>query len=613
MKKQFKKKGNQATAAVKNQAQQNLPAPQNILHSYNRYIIPALILFVFILYGNSIMHDYVLDDDMFTRNNVFVQKGFSGIGYLFKKGFLYGFNGENDQSYRPIPLTFLATEVQLFGNNPHVHHFFNVFWYAITAVFLFLTLSLMFRKYNFIVPLLITLLFIAHPVHTEVLANIKSRDEILSFLFCILTLYFSLKANNYKLSAISYQLLSWLFFFLAILCKENVLTFVAIIPLVYYFFTDIPIKKIAFISFPFLISAGIYMIIRANVLDSITFSQKIDVINNSLMMANTFSARLATAFFVLGKYIILLLFPLILSYDYSYNQIPIVYVTSVYAILPALLYLALVVYTVMNIKKKNPVAFGILYFIITMTLVSNIFVSIASSMGERFLYTSSLGFCIAIVFVLLRVIKLKPESNHLQFTIKNLQLFGAVTVILLLFTARTIARNAVWENSETLYKSGIITAPNSARAHEYCAFQYSQDASGSSDAKTRDTDFARAIDEYKKAIAILPDFNLAWFDLGNNYLAMGKTDDAINKFEKCVELDSNNFDALNALGNIYLNEKQYDKAIAYYNKSLEVKPYQLSPYLSLDQIYGNSGQLDKARENIDKARKFNPNVTFVGK
>ena len=34
-----------------------------------------------------------------------------------------------------------------------------------------------------ITAFLIGLVFIAHPLHTEIVANIKGRDEILSFLF----------------------------------------------------------------------------------------------------------------------------------------------------------------------------------------------------------------------------------------------------------------------------------------------------------------------------------------------------------------------------------------------------------------------------------------------
>lgn len=44
------------------------------------------------------------------------------------------------------------------------------------------------RQKHDLIILLATLLFAAHPLHTEVVANIKSRDEILGLLFAILSL-----------------------------------------------------------------------------------------------------------------------------------------------------------------------------------------------------------------------------------------------------------------------------------------------------------------------------------------------------------------------------------------------------------------------------------------
>ncbi len=436
-------------------AQPKKAEPKFALPDAKKWIILiGLAVFTFILYGNTIGHDYALDDDIITRRNAFVQEGTSGIGHIFSKGFLYGFNHANDQSYRPVTLTSIAIEKQFFGNDPHVHHFFNVFWYAITAIFLFLTLTKIFRKYNFIVPLLITLLYVAHPVHTEVVANIKSRDEILSFLFCIMALYFSLQYYLYNKPKY-FQVFSWVFFFLAILSKETVLTYAIIIPMVYFFFTEFNIKKIVMLAVPFALIVGLYMIIRGKVLDSITFNEKMEVINNTLMAAKSGVDRLATTIYILGKYIWLLFVPLSLSWDYSYNQIPIVSLGSIQALVSILIYVALGGYAIFRFKKKDPVSFGILYYIITMTLVSNLFVKIGSSMGERFLYTSSLGFAIAIGFLIIRALKIKADALR-----PNLKALYAVSgVILLLFSIKTIARNTDWNNNFTLFESGVITSP----------------------------------------------------------------------------------------------------------------------------------------------------------
>ncbi|MEM6724852.1 MAG: hypothetical protein AAF598_12485, partial [Bacteroidota bacterium] len=151
---------------------------------------PALILagLAFLLYANTLGHDFVLDDDIITRKNSLVQKGFAGIPEIFTHGYLYGFNGMNDQSYRPLVLVNLAIETALFGQKSSVHHFFNVLLYALSCFFLLAFARRLLGKEGMYWAFGACLLFTAHPIHTEVVANIKSRDEILSFLFVILSL-----------------------------------------------------------------------------------------------------------------------------------------------------------------------------------------------------------------------------------------------------------------------------------------------------------------------------------------------------------------------------------------------------------------------------------------
>jgi hypothetical protein len=566
-------------------------------------ILIGLVVFTFILYGNTIMHDYALDDDIITRRNEFVQQGTSGIGHIFSKGFLYGFNRMNDQSYRPVTLTSIAIEKQIGGNNPHIHHFFNVFWYAVTAIFLFLTLLKIFRKYNYVVPLLITLLFIAHPVHTEVVANIKSRDEILSFMFCIISLYFSV--NYYCYNKPKYfEIVSWGFFFLAILSKETVLTFAFIIPMAYYFFTDFPIKKVLFIALPLGIIVAIYMFIRGHVLDSITFNEKLEVINNTLMAAHSGSDRLATTILILGKYIWLLFVPVTLSWDYSFNQIPIVSLSNPEAILAILVYAGLGVFAFIGLKKKDPVAFGIIYFIAAMLLVSNLFVKIGSSMGERFLYTSSLGFCIAIAFIILRLLKVKIDVSRPNLNTT----YAVVGIILLAFSVKTIARNMDWEDNFTLFKSGVVTSPNSARARQSMAITYTDSALKINDPVQRKKFFDDAISEYHAALRILPDYSEALYNMGWNYFSMPDYDSAKVAFEKCIKADPRYTSAYQDLGVIYFNEKNYPKAISIFNAALRINPNDADMYANLGAAYYNTNRYDSSVYFSQKALDLNPGI-----
>src|ERR1700722_12886681 len=146
-----------------------------VLKKNQRYLWYCISLFVFgfILYGFSIDFGYVLDDNLINANNKFVVQGVHGIPDILTHGYLFGTLGLND-SYRPLLMIHLAIEKELFGLNPAVNHFFNVFYYGITGVLLFLLLCKIFKNTKALYPFLMTLLFMAHPLHTEVVANIKS-------------------------------------------------------------------------------------------------------------------------------------------------------------------------------------------------------------------------------------------------------------------------------------------------------------------------------------------------------------------------------------------------------------------------------------------------------
>jgi hypothetical protein len=133
-------------------------------------------LIAFLLYSNTINFDYVLDDSAAIVENQFVKKGIAGIPDLLRSDFWH-FSNLQLGYYRPLSLITFAIEQQFFKGDPHISHFVNVAIYAFTAYVLFILLSSIFKTRNFLFPLLISLFFIAHPVHTEVVANIKSRTN----------------------------------------------------------------------------------------------------------------------------------------------------------------------------------------------------------------------------------------------------------------------------------------------------------------------------------------------------------------------------------------------------------------------------------------------------
>ncbi len=570
-----------------------------------------LIAFTFIIYGNSINHDYALDDDIVTRLNSYVQKGFGGIPDIFSHGMLKGFNNINDRlsPYRPLSLMSLAIEKQFFGNNPVAHHFFNVLFFAVCVVILFLLLRRLFPQAHILFPFVMTLLFAAHPIHTEVVANIKSRDELLGFLFVILSLWFLMKQIAEGQDA-KFPLAALVCFFLSLLSKESTLTFVAVIPLLLYFFTKISRGQLVRMSLFYAGAAVLYLLLRFAVQDNVpSTDEQMDIINNTLAAAPDLSHRYSTAVEIMGKYILLLIAPVTLSSDYSFAQIPVVGWTDWQAWSSLLTILLLIVTALLLFRKKDPLSFCILYFFITMAMVSNIFMMIGATLAERFLFTPSLAICVGAPVLLVRI--LRNDEKNISFNSAKAFL-GVTAVILILFSVKTIARNTEWKNNFMLFTAGIKNAPNSASAHSSYASELRRQAEeGKMDPVARQKLLDEAIQEYRNALKIYPGFAEANYNMGVSFWDYDNIDSAAAAYRRTLVINPDYTNALNNLGVYHIRKGRYDSAILVYRSLIQKQPSFSQAYANIGAAYHNLGNLDSALFFYNKTLTLDPNNESV--
>ncbi len=165
----------------------------------------ALVLFTaaIALYIYSISFDYVLDDQIVLTNNAFTQKGIDGIkDILTKESFVGRFGEQRDlvvgARYRPLSIVTFALEYEFWGLNSTLSHLINVLLYAFLTLLLYRVLCVFFVKkiatqWYFSLPFIIALLFVVHPVHSEVVANVKGRDELMASIGALAALYYSFK------------------------------------------------------------------------------------------------------------------------------------------------------------------------------------------------------------------------------------------------------------------------------------------------------------------------------------------------------------------------------------------------------------------------------------
>lgn len=595
--------------------------PQPKLHNDNTRSalwLQALAIFTvaFGLYANSLWNEYAVDDTIVITKNNLTKQGFAGIPDIMTTDAFYGFFGEDYKfvaggRYRPLSIVTFAIEYQFFGLNPTVSHFNNILLYGITCVLILLLLAELMKKtqlskFALTIPFIATLIYTAHPIHTEVVANIKGRDEIMGMLGAILTLY--LLVLYVKKDQIGYLIGGLVAWVMALFSKENAITFFAVVPLTFYFFTKARPKHYVLSITPMLVLVGGYLLLRQKFTPVGLGQDSSEILNNPFLYANL-PDRLATVAFTFLEYIKLLFFPHPLTYDYYYNQVPIVSWSNPFAIVSLILNLALVVYAVITLFKKDVISYSILYYFITISIVSNILFTVGIAMNERFVFMPSLGFALILAVLIVKITNYAKDKQWSMDSVKNSQVVWIILAVMMTgYTVKTVTRNADWKNDFTLFKADVVNSPNSAKVHNAYGGELVAKAEATSNPVEQQEYLDKAVEVLEKAIEIYPDYLNAWLLLGNAKYKMHKNVAEAEKYYfKTLQLKPSYFEGNFNLGAIYLENNRPKDAIPYLKNAIAAKPDRTPAYYNLAQAYFASGNGTNAIKTYQQIMKMEPN------
>ena len=489
---------------------------------------PAALIFMalaFVLYGASLTFGYVLDDQMTIWENAFVQKGFAGLRDIFAYDSFMGFFQKKESlflleggRYRPLSLASFAMEVGIFGKSnaslAHISHFFNILLYGFTGIVLYRILLGFFPlkeggRWYFSLPFLAALIFVLHPLHSECVANIKGRDEIFALLFSLMALWASLKYCDTRRAL--FLILSGFFLFLGMMSKENALTFLAVIPLTVWFFAPPQAVKgqISNVFFPLLAATLLFILIRYRALGFMVDHGKAmnDLMNDPFIGMNA-GEKSATIFLTLGWYVKLLFYPHPLTHDYYPYHVPKVNWSDWRALLSLLLYVGMGAWALVNFRKRSIPAYSILFWLMTLSIVSNLFVSVGTFMNERFVYMPSVAFCIFAAWMISRKI---PEWLKEQPDQPAILTAGLVALIGLGFSLRTLTRVPDWKDKLSLNTSALVASPNSSRAQCFYAVALYEERYKKMQDPLEKLHLLDTIDTHlTRALQINPKYSAAW-------------------------------------------------------------------------------------------------------
>jgi tetratricopeptide (TPR) repeat protein len=504
-----------------------------------------LFLFVFLagalLYVNTLPNKYAYDDFSVIEGNKFTKEGITGaFGHVLNDSFT-GFTGKKNLfrggRYRPLSLITFSIEYQFFGKTPFISHLVNILIYGLICVLLLKVLAALFkerlvfskfRDYFLSLSLMATLIFAAHPIHTEVTANIKGRDELMALLFGLLA-WNSLIVFTDKSKPL-HALYAGIFFFLSLMAKESAAPFLLLIPVsVFCFRSQVVFRKsILYTSLSLFIGFFLFIMIRQSILGwGSKPSMEDNIISNSFMHANGISERYGTTFYTLWLYVKLLFFPHPLTIDYYPFYIPYVGLTDIRSILPMCLYALLTVAAVFYTYKKNIAGYGLFFYLVALFPVSNLLFIIGPFMGERFLFIPSVGFAIALAWIMIKGAEKLKLNQGLPYVFM---------VVFLLFSVKTISRNFDWKDNFTLYTKDVQTSANSAVITKGAGHEYLLKAEVTGDTLAK-REYARNAIFYLEQAMKLNKSTTEVFLLANSYYEHGDYSSTLGLYLKTLELD----------------------------------------------------------------------------
>lgn len=541
-----------------------------------------------LVYANTFTHGFTLDDVPIIEENHLI-RSLRNLPEMFRTNYWGLGDKPSDRSlYRPLTIASYAINYALHGLNPVGYHIVNVLLHALVSVLLFRLVRRLFGSEP--VALMAGVLFAVHPIHTEAVAGVVGRAEILALggvLLCCLGYENARRAARDNASG---RMLAWMCVSVAgylggMFSKEIGVIAPAVIVLSEWLRPDqrwlLRFEKPAWLAGVALLAAfGVFMMMR---------QRAILTRNISLgFLGVPVEDRVWTALRVCLEYVGLLIAPVRLSADYWKSDVPVATSPLEPGTFATLVLLGVTVMLAFRYARKAPMVFwGIGFFLIALLPVSNLVFAIGVMKAERILYAPSAGFVVALAGLL------AWRWDHARFRRAGIWLAIALAAG---YAVRTWMRNPVWQNNWVLAQATLQTSPQSPLFHNIIAQEYR---------KQKPPNNIAARDHLQRSVAQNPLDASVFFNLGNTHLDLGEYEDAIRCFQEALKLTPNAADYLLNLGMTYYRMGEFEKAAAVFARVRQIRPHTIGPWLNEVSAYVQLKQPARALPVAEEAaRRF---------
>ena len=605
---------------------------------------------VFVVFSQTLRHEFVnYDDDGYFSSNYQVKAG------LTWNGALWAFRTGYASNWHPLTWLSLMLDAQLFGAGPMGPHLMNVLLHAANAVLLFLLLRrLMRHRSNKSIgattpqvglrsdksvevvatpagalwpSAFVAAVFAVHPLRVESVAWVSERKDVLSGLFFMLTLLMYARyvqgvtsdkwqvtgkgvataapdASHVTRHTSLFYGLALLFFALGLMSKPMLVTVPFVLLLLDWWplgrvasdqpslrsfgpagkwrvtRIQIPVPQLSSFNHLLLEKLPFFLLIAASCVATVLAQQ--EVIKSTIVLPPTL--RFCNALMAYVTYLVKMVWPDNLAIFYPYHfDVPGWQIAGA-----GVLLLSVTVLVLVAAKRFPYLPVGWLWYLGMLVPVIGLVPVGEQSHADRYTYLPQIGLYLAMVWA----IRDWTASWRWRRRVLGVAAFSVIAALMTCAWKQT----SYWRNSESLWTHTLACTSENYIAHN--------NLGGMLCSRGR---LDEAIEHFQKALEIYPGYPESHNNLGVALLRKGQVDEAIVHFQKALEIRPDQAEFHNGLGITLVQKGQVDEAIAHYQKAIQLKPDYADAHNNLGIALLRKGQPDEeAMIQFQKALKINP-------
>ncbi len=563
----------------------------------------------FLVYANALPNGFVYDDWDLIVNNPWSREG--PLLEAFRFGYWETTRGGSSY-YRPVVTLSYRLGYRLWRENPFGYHLENIFLHALASL---LTLSLATRWLaSSEAGLAAAALFAVHPVHTQSVAWIAGRTDLLAAVLFLVALWLQQAAvdrlhgspsGGGRGAGWAALLASLPALALALLSKEMAITYVPALCLHALLLAHRhrggrgrsdgrmgfapeatpPRGWLLPLGLSVVVTGG-YLGARLLLLGSLT--GYLDDPHSWWVASDGTASRLMAVPLILAFYLRRVLYPWWLGFESGITPVRDATDAGLWA---SLVGLAVLVFLVHRFRHRDPaLPFGVAWFLLTLLPVANILPLFESAM-EHFAYLPSVGLVVASVAFGRALLKGRAAR------------ITACCFVAGLLGARTVARNPDWKSEETFWRVTTRDTP-SARAFNNLGLHLHEAGR-----------LEEAAETLARVRALEPNLPSSHSNLGVALAAQGRRAEALSLFEQALQMNPLHAESLfnlamlletNEAGERYGPGFHAQRAIEAYGDLLEAHPDHAEGWTNLGVLHERLNQPHEAARAFERAIEADP-------